>query len=340
MVAFPRFGVLKGSLTGDAVAASREAHRIDRRQRVRHARPAVALVLAYPKAACRRAEGEPFAALIEHERMAIHDIVCVRLRQALGQDIEGFAAVARARHDQLALARDALLILDFRDKPRGIGLPRMHHDRETERRWLDAGDLRERLALVGGDENAVVVLHPHALGRRRTLRETMDVLGNGVVGLSRGSVFGPHTFAAQGPAGAPVLGEPDTSSRNRNPHAPRIARVHADRMDAGQVRAAAHPLLALGVIPEGANHGPTLPAIAGAEEPARQRPTPNDAGLVAATGLERPDACRAPIQRPAPHVVLLVTVGFGRIARRSDLLPPVRCRAVKLDAEMTVVECR
>src|SRR6266480_6438336 len=76
---------------------SREAHRVDRRQRVRHACPAVALVLAHPKAACRRAEGEPFAALIEHERMAIHDIVCVRLRQALGEDIEGFAAVARAR---------------------------------------------------------------------------------------------------------------------------------------------------------------------------------------------------------------------------------------------------
>src|SRR5262249_37690014 len=94
------------------------------------------------------------------------------------------------------------------------------------------------------------------------------------------------------------------------------------------------------LIPERADHVPALPAIARAEEPARQRSTPNDAGLVAATGLECPNACRAPIERPAPHVVLLVAVRFGRIGRRSDLLPPVRGRAVKLDAEMTVVECR
>src|SRR5262245_64459021 len=80
----------------DGFAISCEAHGVDRRQRVRHARPAVALVLAHPKAARGRAEGEPFAARIERESMAIHDIVGVRLRQALGEDIEGFAAVARS----------------------------------------------------------------------------------------------------------------------------------------------------------------------------------------------------------------------------------------------------
>jgi hypothetical protein len=74
-----------------------------RRQRVHHACPAVALVLAHPEAASRRAESELFAGLIDREGMAIHDIVCLRLRQALGQDVEGFAAVACSRHDQLAL---------------------------------------------------------------------------------------------------------------------------------------------------------------------------------------------------------------------------------------------
>src|SRR5262252_552287 len=78
---------------------SGEAHGVDRRQRVRHAGPAVALVLAHPQAARGRAEGEPFAGFIERERVAIDDIVGVLLRQALGQDIEGLAAVARARHD-------------------------------------------------------------------------------------------------------------------------------------------------------------------------------------------------------------------------------------------------
>src|SRR6516225_12301055 len=83
--------------TAAAFATSGEAHGVDRRQRVRHAGPAVALVLAHPQAARGRAEGELFAALIERERVAIDDIVGVRLRQALGQDIEGLAAVARAR---------------------------------------------------------------------------------------------------------------------------------------------------------------------------------------------------------------------------------------------------
>jgi hypothetical protein len=74
----------------------------------------VALILTHPKATCRRAEGEPFAGLIERESMAIDDIVCVRLRQTLGQDIEAFAAVARARHNQLALPWDAFRTVSHR----------------------------------------------------------------------------------------------------------------------------------------------------------------------------------------------------------------------------------
>ena len=83
---------------------------------------------------------------------ATNDVISVRLRQALGEDIEAFAAVARTRHDQLALARDALLILDFRDEPRRIRLARMHDDREAERRWLHARDLREGFAPAGENE--------------------------------------------------------------------------------------------------------------------------------------------------------------------------------------------
>src|SRR6266511_5671606 len=93
-----------------------EAHRVDRRQRVRHACPAVALVLAHPKAARRGAEGEPLAGIVERQSVAIDDVVGVRLRQALRQNIEVFTAVAGARHDQLALAWDAFLVLDFRDE--------------------------------------------------------------------------------------------------------------------------------------------------------------------------------------------------------------------------------
>src|SRR6476659_11391106 len=131
-----------------------------------------------------------------------------------------------------------------------------------------------------------MVLHPHALRRRLALRETIDVLGDGIVSLLGRGVFGAHAFAAQAPACAAILGEPDAAGRDRNPHALGIARVHADRMDAGQVGAASHPLLALGMIPERADHVPTLPMIDRAEESARQRSAPDDAGLVGAAGLE------------------------------------------------------
>ena len=57
-----------------------------------HARPAVALVLAHPQTAGGGAEGEALAARVEGERMAIDDVVGVRLRQALAQDIEAAAS--------------------------------------------------------------------------------------------------------------------------------------------------------------------------------------------------------------------------------------------------------
>src|SRR5207245_8778650 len=115
-----------------------EPHGINLRQRVRHAGPAVALVLTHPKAPCRRAEGEPVARLAEREGVAVDDIVGVRLRQPFGQDVEALAAIARARDHQLAVAGNTLLILDFRDKPRGIGLTWMDDNRNAECRWLDS----------------------------------------------------------------------------------------------------------------------------------------------------------------------------------------------------------
>src|SRR5262249_27476766 len=189
-------------------------------------------------------------------------------------------------------------------------------------------------------ENAVMVLHPHALRRRAALRETMDVLRDGIVSLLRRGVFGAHAFAAQVPTCAAILGEPDAAGRDRNPHALGIARVHTDRMNARQIGAAPHPLLAFGVIPERADHVPALPAIVRSEQAARQRSAPDDAGLVRAARFERPHAGSAPIDRAAPHVVLFVTLWFGRIGGDGDLLPTVPRRAVELDAEVAMVERR
>src|SRR5262245_25582526 len=62
-------------------------HRVDRRQRMRHAGPAVALVLADPQSSSRRAHGEAVSGLVERQRMAIDDIVGVLLRQPLAQNV-------------------------------------------------------------------------------------------------------------------------------------------------------------------------------------------------------------------------------------------------------------
>src|SRR6202043_1568997 len=106
------------------------------------------------------AEGEPLAGVIERERMPVHDIISVRLGETLGEDLEALAAVAGARDRELALARDAFLVLDLGHEPGRIRLARVHDHGKAERRRLDPGDLAERFSLVGGDKNSVVMLHP------------------------------------------------------------------------------------------------------------------------------------------------------------------------------------
>src|SRR5262249_53931103 len=95
------------------------------------------------------------------------------LWQALREHVEALAAVARARDHELAFARDALFVLDLGNKPGRVRLLRMHCDREAKHRWLDALDLGEALAFVGGNEDAIVVLHPHALRCRAALRHAV-----------------------------------------------------------------------------------------------------------------------------------------------------------------------
>src|SRR5207245_6790457 len=109
---------------------------------------------------------------------------------------------------------------------------------------------------------------------------------------------------------------------------------------AGQIGAAARPLLALGMVPQRTDHVPALAMIDGAEESARQRSAPDDAGLVGTACLERPDARRGPVQRPAPHVVLLVALRLGRIGGCRDLLPAIARRAVQFCGAMALVERR
>src|SRR5438874_2602949 len=54
----------------------------------------------------------------------------------------------------------------------------------------------------------------------------------------------------------------------------RVARIDADRVDAGRFGAAAEPFAALGPVPERAHQLPGVAAVARAEQPSRQRPRP------------------------------------------------------------------
>src|ERR1700719_721950 len=113
--------------------------------------------------------------------MPVHDIISVRLGETFGEDLEALATVAGTRDRELALTRDAFLVLDLGHEPGRIRLARVHGHGKAERRRLNSGDLAERFSLVGGDKNSVVMLHPHALRRGRTLDEAVHILPDRIV---------------------------------------------------------------------------------------------------------------------------------------------------------------
>jgi hypothetical protein len=122
-------------------------------------------------------------------------------------------------------------------------------------------------------------------------------------------------------------------SRVRHTPPQRIARIHDDRVDAGVVAAAAHPLLARGVKPQRLVQLPARAAVGRAKQAAGQRAAPHRA--VAIVG-ERPDERRRPFR----------LLGLGRRLRRilrSRDLGPRRAAvagAMQLDAEVAVIERR
>src|SRR6267142_2112981 len=136
---------------------------MDRRQVLRKAAPRITLVLREPKASGGRAEGEALAARVDVEAVAIDQVVRV-LRQSFAEHGERLAAIAGARHHQLRIDRDAAFVLHRRHEPGGIGVFRMHRDREAELRRRDRADLREARRAVDRAEYAVMVLRPEHVG--------------------------------------------------------------------------------------------------------------------------------------------------------------------------------
>src|SRR6516225_47263 len=71
--------------------------------------------------------------------MTVHHVIGVRLRQPLSEHIEALARIARARNHELALARDALLVLDLGDEPGASGHCTRHCTSCAMGSWVSSG---------------------------------------------------------------------------------------------------------------------------------------------------------------------------------------------------------
>src|SRR5262249_54413474 len=102
-------------------------------------------------------------------------------------------------------------------------------------------------------------------------------------------VFRPHAGGLALPGFAAVGRAPDAAAGNAHLDAAAVARVYADRMDAGQFTAATGPLLAHGIVPQRPHQVPGVAVVGRAEQAAGQGAAPQPPGLRRAAGLQRPD---------------------------------------------------
>src|SRR4051794_32633363 len=112
-------------------------------------------------------------------------------------------------------------------------------------------------------------------------------------------------------------------------------------MYTGELGSSAEPFAALGMIPERAHQMPGCTAIVRPKEPARNRSTPEPAGVVFAARLQRPHPQYRPGNRPATGGLgLLVALRLGRKGRRFGLVPGCSSipRLVQLGPKMTMIE--
>ena len=134
-----------------------------------------------------------------------------------------------------------------------------------------------------------------------------------------------HAVRGGAPVLAAIVGRPHAAGGNADRDARRIARIDADRGDARIVEPAAHPVLALGQVPQRFVQRPRLAVILRQEQRARNRAAPEPAGLIGTSRLQ------------AEQVGHAGTIGVGLGKRRGgNFLPALAAiaRALQLDAEM------
>src|SRR5208337_2522310 len=111
-----------------------------------------------------------------------------------------------------------------------------------------------------------------------------------------------------------------------------------DRVDRRPVRAPAHPLLALRIVPQRADQLPGSAVVARAEEAAGDGPAPKDAVFLWAPGLKRENVDQAVGDVLAPAVAVDEALWLFWKGRRGDFLPDAARPPMQLDAEVAVVE--
>ena len=257
------------------------------------------------------------------------------LRQTPRQHFEAAAAVTSAGDHDLAVHRNAPLVLDRGDEPGGVRVDRMRGDGKAEFRWADRRHFAPIRPGVLRAEDSIVVLTPHDLGVRGAAGQPMDVLEDRVIALLRRHILGIHAAVDQPPRAPSIRACPYARSRYADADVGGVARIDQHRVDAGLLAARdARPLPALGHMPQCLVQRPGRAAVVGAEEPARHRACPEAPRCPAR--LEHPDLAQRPGMRIFPGLLRL-----WREHRDRHLAPRPGAVAVpQLGSEMAEIERR
>src|SRR5439155_19933009 len=213
----------------------------------------------------------------------------------------------------------------------------MHCHGEAERRRIDL-HLMPRLRPVDRPAHAVAVLRPEHVGRAGAADDPVRVLDHRIFCLLRRHVRREHPAGRDRPRLAAIVRLPSSTARDPDENTPRLARIDADRMDAGEIISAAEPLPAFRLVPERTQQPPRIAAVRRVEKPARNGSAPERLGL-AWVRLEYPHLIEAPRHRRARGGAPIVDVaGLLRPLRRRHLLPGLALihRSMQLGSEVTV----
>src|SRR6478672_8859114 len=98
---------------------------------LRHAFPAIPLILRDPQRPRRAAECQPIAATVHVETVPKYEVVSMLPGQTIAKRLTGAAAIASAHHHHLAIHWNTHLVLDRRHKPRRVRFGWMNRNCEA-----------------------------------------------------------------------------------------------------------------------------------------------------------------------------------------------------------------